>query len=92
MPIEDVKEAAGHAHIGTTLDCDRRRKKRNRAAFRVVSGLVAEDHTEQDDDPLNPIATRLAAVDAEQIPGQTAVSMPGYGTCDSPLSDTELTG
>lgn len=85
VPIEEVATAAGHTHIATTLRYDRRRKQRRTGAFRAVSGLVAEEHAEHGDpagmshDPQEQLAERLAEVDAQQVPGQTTVPMPGDG-------------
>lgn len=71
IPIDEVGAAAGHAHLSTTWRYDRRRKKRKTGAFRAVSGLVAEDH--RDDDPdTNDAETQVAT----RLDGQTAV--PGY--------------
>ncbi|WP_017972460.1 tyrosine-type recombinase/integrase [Actinopolyspora halophila] len=80
VPIEEVAAAVGHTHIATTLRYDRRRKRRKTGAFRAVSGLVAEDHSDEAEEPgqSSSVAARLAAHDAEQLPGQTAVPVPGY--------------
>lgn len=66
VPVEDVAAAVGHAHISTTLRYDRRRKQRKTGAFRAVSGLVAEDHSNNDE---QDSADTLATYDAVPLPG-----------------------
>lgn len=75
-PSTTSPPAVGHAHISTTLRYDRRRKQRKTGAFRAVSGLVAEDHSNNEDE--RDSGDTLAAYDAEQLPGQTTVPLPGY--------------
>ena len=43
VPIEEVAAAVGHEHISTTLQYDRRRRRRRSGAFRAVAGLVTDD-------------------------------------------------
>lgn len=89
VPIDEAAAAVGHVHISTTLRYDRRRKTRRTGAFRAVSGLVADDHRDDitDDslhsDPHTDLASALAAHDAQQLSGQTAIPVPGYDNRES---------
>lgn len=76
VPIDQVKDALGHSEISTTLRYDRRRGRRNTRAFDVVSGLLSTAESESLA-PEDAVAAALAAVDEQQIPGQTSIPLTG---------------
>lgn len=58
VPIEEVRDAVGHAAISTTLRYDRRRRRRQSRAFTIVSGLFADDTKPSSEQPPLPLHQR----------------------------------